>query len=810
MKSRLRTVLSHLRRVVLRHGEGGLSDGLLLERFVRQQDEAAFEVLVWRHGPMVLGVGRRVLHNLDDAEDILQATFLALVRQARSIQRSESVAGWLYQVAYRLALRVRQQKQRLSGQAVIEDIAAPSPERGEYSEDELSLLDEELQRLPEKYRIPLVLSYLQGMTNQEIATRMTCPIGTVFTRLARGRDLLRKRLVRRGVLSSTGVLSIALPPGHTMAMHVELVRATVQAGRTFAEDSLLAASHLSPHVVALAKGVEKMTTLSRRKLVGVVLTVLAILGSGVGLLAWPAAELKQANPSQTAPALEQSVEAPTPRAEGAKPDAPQDKDRPKIISVFPADGATEVEPITEIRIRFDRPMEPSSAVLEGDPHSGQRGWYRPRGEMRYDAAVHEFVFPVQLVSGQKIVLHANPSFLPPGEGEDYKGFRSKDHTAAKPYQWSFTTKKQTAKEGKRPRVISLNPPSDTEVSLLTPLEVTFDQAMDPDFSGIPAKFARDRFARVLTRAHYDPEQRLFRLLLELPANWNGELRLEEFRSKEGVEAEPVVIKYRTLRSVQSEALTKRIEKASQAKKLIQLVERVRKARRGLQSVSEEVVWAHSYGQHPYWCQSFQMQGAHFQMQGKQKYLGVIDGITDIPFRIGCDGTTCWVRRNKERMALPVNDIKEKHLLFCDPFRSASADEAERIIQEMKLEYLGEAKIRGRRCHQVRSWLAELSDFDYLSPIRDWYIDADTLLPMRVEMAESVLQTIDFIHSRVNEPIPDKEFSPDDEPGVKAVEAKPLGKDYTSRFLNVIDGSNGRMSVRWGEKGPKGMRSSGLN
>src|SRR5262249_14336829 len=142
-------------------------------------------------------------------------------------------------------------------------------------------------RLPEKYRIPLVLSYLEGMTNQEIALRMTCPIGTVFTRLARGREMLRKRLIRRGVTLSAGLLGAALTSDKTVAaLPAELVRGTVQAGRVFAESPGSASGVLSPNVIALAEGVEKMIATSRWRFVGVVLTLFAIVGSGAGLLAW--------------------------------------------------------------------------------------------------------------------------------------------------------------------------------------------------------------------------------------------------------------------------------------------------------------------------------------------------------------------------------------------------------------------------------------------------------------------------------------------------------------------------------------------
>jgi hypothetical protein len=153
-------------------------------------------------------------------------------------------------------------------------------------------------------------------------------------------------------------------------------------------------------------------------------------------------------------------------------------------------------------------------------------------------------------------------------------------------------------------------------------------------------------------------------------------------------------------------------------------------------------------------------------------------------------------------------MAEKNLLLCDAFEAASTADAERIIREEKLEYLGETTVRGRRCYRVRSWALDFLTRDWLSPIRDWYFDAATLLPIRIEMDGDY--RIDYTHTRVNQPIPEEEFRPDAGPNVRAVPADPLEEGYTRRFLNVNDGSSGRMSVRWGMKGPKGTKSSGLN
>src|SRR5262249_24569164 len=155
------------------------------ERFVRRRDEAAFEALVWRHAPLVLGVCRRVLRHEQDAEDAFQATFLTLVRKARSIGRKQSVGSWLYKVAYRAAV---QAKAAAGRRAAREKPWAGEP-AGEPSEDVIwrdlrPVLDEEVGRLPARYRVPFVLCYLNGKTSAEAAREIGCPAGTIMSRLA--------------------------------------------------------------------------------------------------------------------------------------------------------------------------------------------------------------------------------------------------------------------------------------------------------------------------------------------------------------------------------------------------------------------------------------------------------------------------------------------------------------------------------------------------------------------------------------------------------------------------------------------------
>src|SRR5262249_51849673 len=154
----------------------------------------------WRHGPMVLRTCQRILGHRQDAEDAFQATFLVLCRKAVAISNREGAGAWIYRVAYRVALRARADSARRASAGLrIADLAAPpSPPEAELAELR-PVLDDELNRLPEKYRAPLVLHYLEGMTVGQVARELGCPEGTVCGRLARARTLLRPRLSRRGV-----------------------------------------------------------------------------------------------------------------------------------------------------------------------------------------------------------------------------------------------------------------------------------------------------------------------------------------------------------------------------------------------------------------------------------------------------------------------------------------------------------------------------------------------------------------------------------------------------------------------------------
>jgi RNA polymerase sigma factor (sigma-70 family) len=183
-----------------------MTENQLLERFVATGDEEAFEGLVRRHGPMVLGICREILRDRHEAEDVFQSTFLALVKGAGAIRKKESIASWLYGVARRLALKAKGRKTRTVLVEHGDSMAAVDTATG-FEQDEIRpILHEEVGRLPEKYRSPVVLCYFEGQTHEEAATQLQWPVGTVKGRLTRARETLQTRLARRGIALGMGLV----------------------------------------------------------------------------------------------------------------------------------------------------------------------------------------------------------------------------------------------------------------------------------------------------------------------------------------------------------------------------------------------------------------------------------------------------------------------------------------------------------------------------------------------------------------------------------------------------------------------------
>jgi RNA polymerase sigma factor (sigma-70 family) len=282
-----------------------VTDGELLERFVARREEAAFAELLRRYGPMVLCTCRGLLRNAHDAEDAFQATFLVLVRRAGALEKRACLGSWLYAVARRTALSARRAAARRWARERRVGAMRESEHDEQAAERELScVLREEVSRLPEKYQAPVVLCYLEGMTNEEAARRLGCPTGTILSRLARGRDKLRGRLARRGVaLSASGLAAALAQSVAPAAPPAALLTATLKAAALVAAGKTVAVGALSPGVAALTEGVLKAMFLTKLKSAAAVLLALVVAGAGLGLMGyrlWAAGPAR--DPEAAAPA----------------------------------------------------------------------------------------------------------------------------------------------------------------------------------------------------------------------------------------------------------------------------------------------------------------------------------------------------------------------------------------------------------------------------------------------------------------------------------------------------------------------------
>ncbi|HEX8201941.1 MAG TPA: sigma-70 family RNA polymerase sigma factor [Isosphaeraceae bacterium] len=328
-----RAVLRQIRTLFSVGMVGGLTDGQLLERFTTRGGEAAemaFVALVERHGPMVVRVCRSILRDEHAAQDAFQATFLVLARKAGTLLVRDSLGPWLHQVAYRVAacarsavVRRRRHERRATamvGRAVSE----------ENRDDLGAVLHEELDRLPERWRVPLVLCYLEGLTHEQAARQLGWPLGTVQSRLARGREQLRGRLIRRGLATSVGMAGLVLTAGvATAAVPAGLLDSTTRAAmRAVAGE--IAAGGVSTSVVSLTERMLRVMFLNRLKVAAAALVV--PLTVGVLMIRAGVPDPSQEAPNPGLPAVDAASEpspgASPPQRPGAEPDVSSRSDGP--------------------------------------------------------------------------------------------------------------------------------------------------------------------------------------------------------------------------------------------------------------------------------------------------------------------------------------------------------------------------------------------------------------------------------------------------------------------------------------------------
>src|SRR5216683_3001048 len=294
-------ILQHIRKLAA-IGSEPLADRELVQRFVSARDEAAFAMLVRRHGKMVLRVCQRVLHHAHDAEDAFQATFLVLSRKAGSLRHPELVGNWLYGVAHRLALKAGIYASRRWAHESQVAARPPIDPLAELTGRELiAVLDEELSRLAEKYRAPLVLCCLEGTARDKAAQQLGWSLSTLKRRLEYGRKLLRRRLARRGLALSAALSASLLTAdtGHA-AVSATLIASTIQAALSYQSGQTVAVAGISKQAAALAEEVLRATLITKVKIAAVLFLAISVGAAEAALLARQVLEGKPAEAKEQA------------------------------------------------------------------------------------------------------------------------------------------------------------------------------------------------------------------------------------------------------------------------------------------------------------------------------------------------------------------------------------------------------------------------------------------------------------------------------------------------------------------------------
>ena len=312
--SSLSAVVQHLRAAAGRDG-GGRTDGELLTLFLSRRDEDALAALIERHAPMVWGVCCRILRNPPDAEDAFQATFLVLVQKAATVAPRDMVGNWLHGVAHQTAVRLKATAAKRGWREVQMDVT-PEPAVAEAREEELlHLLDEELGRLPRRFRALIVLCDLEGRTRKEVARHLGCPEGTVASGLARARELLAKRLTRRGLAVSAGSLAATLSHSAASAdVPASAVASAINVATLLAAGQ---ASAISGPVAALTQGVLKTMFLKKT-----LTATMAVLALGVAVVTCGSLAVGQ---TEGSPAVGKDAKAPV-AEKPVEPSAEQERE----------------------------------------------------------------------------------------------------------------------------------------------------------------------------------------------------------------------------------------------------------------------------------------------------------------------------------------------------------------------------------------------------------------------------------------------------------------------------------------------------
>ncbi len=529
----------------------------------------------------------------------------------------------------------------------------------------------------------------------------------------------------------------------------------------------------------------------------------------------PVERLSETTPGLTEPLSEHEQEV---------NDEARDSTRPHVTAVFPPEDAVGIPPATELRVRFDRPMDPTALKLDWEC-----GGFTAAEFPRYDPERFEFTIPVRLAPGAlHQVLVNKPLFF--GFGEKIsdirkrgspEGFASAERRLGCLHVWRFLTAWTTnSTRASPPRVVRVTPPPGSRLPLLAFVEVQFDQAMAGPEDSLPyvlSEPAQMRTPHVLPRIEYDPVKFAFRIPLLMPARPSVKFSMAGFRSAQGVSAAPVELEFAASGLPHQGSDQQSVSMASTNPALLDLLGLMKQKRAELASVAERVEEL-SMEQCNGFFTRLRCTGSAFKWQQTGECYGDVSHVMGCAlFRIGADGRECWSQyqafgedvNNLE--SYPVKEVGEWDLSFCDPFELTRKTPAE-AAAALGLGYAGLISTPNGPRHLLETseatWQSGLSMT--LGSLSQWSIDPQTCLPRElVDWRNESLSRKRFLYDAINQPLPKGDFAV---PQVKGAsrETDVLNADYTNRFVKIHDGSAGAMSLRLGKYGPKGSASGGLN
>lgn len=500
-----------------------------------------------------------------------------------------------------------------------------------------------------------------------------------------------------------------------------------------------------------------------------------------------------------------------------------DAGRPHVVITVPGTDAKQVDPVGVLKLVFDRPMEPRALKLDWE-----RGGITRLDSIHYDQAKREFSLALGLLAGcEQLVMVNKPGFHPGGglaaarAADPEVGFVSTEQRQAALAVLGFQTRPGQKAEGGlagKPAVVSIRPASGSTVSLLCFVDVVFDRPMASPGDGLPYLLAQQGAERVQMVSHpewFGAENR-YRLALVLPPGKRVSFSVAGWRGADGAACDPIRLEYSAGTNAYPEGWMEARRQAAKDPRLLALLKEMAAARQGLTSIVERVQTIHlQQGQAAF--TRLRSDASFFAWESPNRFVADVTGPMQgcKAFRVGCDGRTAWWQyegHGKAKLTkAPVGEIHPMELSFADPFSLTSCTPEEAALRE-GLTYAGKVPEGEGEAHVLQSWELNVFGGSYaFGQLRQWHIDARTKRVLRCESyaPESVGRWVFEVES-VNQPVPAELWAPPADPRLQDEPLEKLEAEFNQRFLKAHDGSNGRMSVRWGKRGPQNESSSGLN